>query len=70
MTHARRIDMHKEAIKLAEMLDGYLKLHMGMSDNIRAEREKEFIERRTDFQIKYDTDFVDVLENKPARARS
>ena len=67
-SHAKRIEMKLEAIKLAEMLEHYQRFAM-TSDNmdLKAAKEKEFDDRRADFQIQYNTDFVNVLERVRAR---
>ncbi len=68
MSHRKRIEMKLEAIKLAEMLESYQRVYMTSGDeSLRQRKEKEFDDRRADFQIQYNTDFVNVLERVRTR---
>jgi len=68
MSHRKRIEMKLEAIKLSEMLESYQRIYMQNGDeSLRQRKEKEFDDRRADFQIQYNTDFVNVLERVRSR---
>lgn len=69
MTYRERIEMKLDALALAEMLEDYQRIYMDGGDkDLRSMKEKEFDDRRQDFQIKYNRDFVEVVESV-ARSR-
>lgn len=67
MSYRKRIEMKLQAIKLAEMLDDYQRVYMQGDEATRLRKEKEFDDMRADFQIQYNTDFVNVLEKVRSR---
>ena len=68
MSHVSRIEMKLEAVKLCNMLEAYQRIYMVHPDEtLRQRKEKEFDDRRADFLIQYNTDFVDVVEKMRAR---
>jgi len=67
-SHTKRIEMKLEAIRLSEMLESYQRLYMTNGDeSLRQRKEKEFDDRRADYEIQYGVDFVTMLEKVRAR---
>ncbi|MFN9301364.1 MAG: hypothetical protein ACK6DA_01205 [Candidatus Kapaibacterium sp.] len=67
MSHRKRIEIKLEAIKLAEMLESYQRIYMqNGNEELRKTKEKEFDDRRADFEIQYGMDFVEALPKRQA----
>ena len=67
MIPLKRIEMKLEAVNLAEMLESYQRLYMqNGNEALRLQKEKEFDDRRADFEIQYGVDFVEALPKRSA----